>query len=319
MLGKATSGWFVSDGSRRSRPAWIWLVLTATSAVLLIATVTSARTAHADDSQKTFTIRPGQDWKSTGLNLKTGDPFYVSARVSNTPPKGTTCNPAGYYFIGISDYWAVKARTDTVAAHLQDIGAGGAFTALSDGQLEIAATRTYEATDPTALSIDCEYQITISTAGPIAGGTQGAPQPKGTPDPGEAAVFSSLDSQITRNYVVGGITGGLALGIALWAFGPAVLRVGRGVLAAAPTAAAPAAAAAAPAAEAAAGVDALAGMLMQGKDIMPLLAELAKTAGGRALIAAMHVAASGAIAAAASTQEASVLMTIQQMTGQFGF
>jgi hypothetical protein len=134
-------------------------------------------------------------------------------------------------------------------------------------------------------------------------------------------VFSSLDSQITRNYVVGGITGGLALGLALWAFGPAALRVGRGVLAAAPQAAAPAAAVAtaAPAAEAAAGVDALAGMIMQGTDIMPLLMELAKTAGGRALIAAMHVAASGAIAAAASTQEASVLLQIQQMTGQFGF
>jgi hypothetical protein len=294
-------------------------VLFALIALLIIAVGTSTRVAHADDSKKTFTIRPGQDWKGTGFNLKKGDSYSVTARVSNVPSKGTTCNPAGYYFIGIPDYWAIKGRTDTVAAHLQDVGGGGTFTALSDGPLEIAATRTYEAIDPTASSIDCEYEITVSVAGPIAGGTQVTPQPKGTPDPGEAAVFSSLDSQIKRNYVVGGITGGLAVGLALWAFGPALLRFGQGLLTTAPEGTAAAAAAAAPtAAEAAAGVDALAGLLMQGKNIMPLLMELAKTAGGRALIRAMHLAASGAIAAAVSTQEANILTTIQQMTGQFG-
>ena len=109
---------------------------------------------------KIFNVKPGQ-WLSTGIQLKKGQNFSITAKGTVKREKDRTWGPDGYYFIGFMAY-TLKAL---VGDKLFEIGSDGSGTAPVDGVLKLGITSTYEKINPGDSKLQGSFVATVTIEG----------------------------------------------------------------------------------------------------------------------------------------------------------
>ena len=92
--------------------------------------------------ERIFPVKPGQ-WLSTGIQLKKGERFEVSATgtvKADASWRNREWGPNGFYWLGFSAY----TLKGLVSDKLIEIGGSWGGTAPADGELKLGITRTYE-------------------------------------------------------------------------------------------------------------------------------------------------------------------------------
>lgn len=92
---------------------------------------------------KVFNVRPGA-WLSTGIQLKKGQQYSITAKGTVTREKDRTWGPDGYYLVGYMAH-SLKAL---IGDKLVEIGSSHSGTAPVDGELKLGITWTYEGINP---------------------------------------------------------------------------------------------------------------------------------------------------------------------------
>ena len=109
---------------------------------------------------KVFRVTPGQ-WHSTGIQLKQGQSFQITATGKVTRQGDREWGPGGYYLLGYMAY-SLKAM---VGKHLFEIGAGGGGVAPVDGELRLGITWTYAGINPDDSKLQGGFNATVTVEG----------------------------------------------------------------------------------------------------------------------------------------------------------
>ena len=110
--------------------------------------------------ERLFAVRPGQ-WLSTGIQLKKGERFEVSA--AGTVKAGASWRnrewgPNGFYWLGFSAY----TLKGLVSDKLLEIGASWSGAAPTDGELKLGITRTYERINAEDSAFTGSFKATVT-------------------------------------------------------------------------------------------------------------------------------------------------------------
>lgn len=109
---------------------------------------------------RVFQVRPGQ-WLSTGVELKKGERFQVTAtgRVkADASWRNREWGPNGFYWLGFSAY-TLKGQ---VSERLLVIGGRWSGKAPSDGELKFGITRTYERINAEDAGFTGAFKVTVT-------------------------------------------------------------------------------------------------------------------------------------------------------------
>ncbi len=112
--------------------------------------------------EKTFSVAPG-GWVATGIEIKPGQFFEISAKGTLKHPGGRESGPDGYYWLGFQA-WTFKYRIGEHPPNegLHDSGSGATgFGGEKGGQLYLGVSNTYDPV-PAESAVSGSFEVTVS-------------------------------------------------------------------------------------------------------------------------------------------------------------